>query len=176
MSGDSLFIYLIRLFRTQVSPASGGMRQREKRYNFTRRSKSLDCFKWSVTRGEVLLYIWKHRVKINNMSDKKSWKLRSYLAVYSIPCNWSLCSAVLAQWPRTSVKAVVAKKLMKLLWMSVWPVQQSGCPDHWRLWKAPFNHFFYSEILILKPGKALSNKNEVCQGARKSQVATLDLS
>ena len=36
--------------------------------------------------------------------------------------------------------------------------------------------FFYSEILILKPGKALSNKNEVCQGARKSQVATLDLS
>ena len=31
--------------------------------------------------------------------------------------------------------------------------------------------FFYSEILILKPGKALSNKNEVCQGARKSQVA-----
>jgi hypothetical protein len=36
--------------------------------------------------------------------------------------------------------------------------------------------FFYSEILILKPGKALSNKNEACQGARKSQVAILDLS
>lgn len=142
MSGDSLFIYLIRLFRTQVSPVSGGMRQREKRYNFTHRSKSLDCFKRSVTRGGVLLYIWKHRVKVNNMSDKKSWKLWSYLAVYSIPCNWSLCSAVLAQWPRTSVKAIVSKRLMKFLWTSVWPVQQSGCPDHWRLWKAPFNHFF----------------------------------
>ena len=80
MSGDSLFIYLIRLFRTQVSPVSGGMRQREKRYNFTHRSKSLDCFKRSVTRGEVLLYIWKHRVKVNNMSDKKSWKLWSYIS------------------------------------------------------------------------------------------------
>ena len=31
-------------------------------------------------------------------------------------------------------------------------------------------------FIILKPGKALSNKNEVCQGARKSQVAILDLS
>ena len=59
----------------------------------------------------------------SNVSDKKSWKLYSYLAVCLISCNQFLCSVVLA-WPqRTSVKVMVSKKLMKFLPVSVWPVQ-----------------------------------------------------
>ena len=132
MSGDSLFIYLIRLFRPKCFQFLEGW-GRKKKYNFTHRSESLYYFKPSVTWGEVLLFIWKRRLKDNNMSDKKSWNLWSHLAVYSIPCTWSLCSVVPAQRPRTSVKATVSKKLMKFLPMSARPVQQSGCPDHWRL-------------------------------------------
>ena len=53
------------------------------------------------------------------------------------------------------------------------------CPAKWVPWsleivESTLTIFFYSEILILKPGKALSNKNEVCQGAGKIQVAVLD--
>ena len=47
VSGDSLFIYLIRLLRTQVSLISGRTRQREKKkgLNFTQRCKLPNCFK-----------------------------------------------------------------------------------------------------------------------------------
>ena len=164
-----------RLFRTQVFPVSGGMRQREKRYNFTHRSKSLNCFKPSVTRKSAPLYL-KTQIKSQQYVRQQIMKLVITFSSLLNPMQLISFFVVLAQWPITSVKAIISKKLMKFLWMSVRPVPQSRCPDHWRLWEAHFNHFFYSEILILKPGKALSNKNEVCQGAGKSQAAILHLS
>ena len=47
VSGDGLFIYLIRLLRTQVSVISGGTRQREKKkcLNLTQRCKLPNCCK-----------------------------------------------------------------------------------------------------------------------------------
>ena len=114
MSGDSLF-YLDKAVQSPgVSNFWRGKAERkEKCFNFTHGCKPLNCFKPSVTWGEVLLFIWKRRLKDNNMSDKKSWNLWSHLAVYSIPCNWSLCSVFPAWQPRTLVKAIVSKKLLK---------------------------------------------------------------
>ena len=130
---ETVFFTLMRLFTTQMSQISGGTRQREKKNNFTHRCKSLNCLKPSVT-WEELLYIWKQRLEVRNMSDKKSWNLQSYLAVHLISRNWSVCSAILAQWQSMPVKAIVYQKLVKILLpMSVWPVQQSGCSNHWRL-------------------------------------------
>ena len=63
---------------------------------------------------------------------------------------------ILVWWQRTSMNVTVSQKLTKLLPVSVWPVQQSGCPDHWILKKVHFNHFFHCEILTLQLGKALS--------------------
>ena len=63
-----------RLFRTQVFPVSGGMRQREKRYNFTHRSKSLNCFKPSVTRKSAPLYL-KTQIKSQQYVRQQIMKL-----------------------------------------------------------------------------------------------------
>ena len=145
----SLFCTLMRRFRTQMSPISGGTRQRkEKCFNFTHRCKSLNCFKPSVT-WEEFFYIWKQSLEASNMSDKKSWKLQSYLAVCSISCNKSFCFVVLAWRQRKSVNVIVSKKLMKFFPVSVQPVQQSEWSDHWRLQKMYFNHFFKKNCEIL---------------------------
>ena len=53
--------------------------------------------------------MWKQRLEASNMSDKKSWNLPSYLGIYLISCNWSFCSAILAQWQRMPVKAIVSQ-------------------------------------------------------------------
>ena len=81
-------------------------------------------------------------------------KIELYLAVCLISCTdsfvlWSLSDNKGHQW-----KVIVSKKLMKFLPVSLWPVQQSGCPDHCRLQKMHCNHFFHCEILTLQPGKA----------------------
>ena len=103
-------------------PFLEGQDREKKCFNFTHRCKSLNCFKPSVT-WEEFFYIWKQRLEASNMSDKKSWKLQSYLAVCSISCNQSFCFVVLAWWQRTSVNVIVSKKLMKFFPVSVQPVQ-----------------------------------------------------
>ena len=123
MSGDSLF-YLDEA--VQNSSVSNFWRdeaeRKEKYFNFTHRHKSQNCFKSSVTWGEEFFFffnIWKQRLEASNMSDKKSWKLYSYLAVCSISWNQFLCSVVLVWQQRMSVKVIVSKKLKKLLPVSV---------------------------------------------------------
>ena len=88
MSGDSLF-YLDEAVQNSCvfSFWRDEAERKEKCFNFTHRCKSLRCFKPSVTRGEKLFYIWKQRLEASNVSDKKSWKLYSYLAVCLISCN-----------------------------------------------------------------------------------------
>ena len=134
MSGDSHFYLDEAVQNPNVSNFwRDKAKRKEKYFNFTHRCKSLNCLKPSVT-WEELLYIWKQRLEVRNMSDKKSWNLQSYLAVHLISRNWSVCSAILAQWQSMPVKATVYQKLVKILLpMSVWPVQQSGCSNHWRL-------------------------------------------
>ena len=165
MSGDNLFCTMMRLFRTQRSPISGGMRQRGKGkcFNFTHRCKSLNCFKPSVTWGQEFLYIWKQRLEASNTSDKK---IMNIVVIFCSLFNLMkpiLLFVVLAWWQRTSMKVIVSKKLMKFLPVSVQPVQQSGCPDHWRLQKMYFNLFFFFFPLwdinpTTRKGFILSNK------------------
>ena len=99
--------------------------RKEKCFNFTPRCKSLYCFKPSVTWGEEFLYIWKQRLEVSNMSDKKSWKLWPYLAVCSVSCNQSFCLVVLDWRQRMSVKVIVSKKLMKFCSVCM------TCPAKW---------------------------------------------
>ena len=126
----------------------------------------LYCFKPSVTRKSAPLYL-KTQIKSQQYVRQQIMKLVITFSSLLNPMQLISFFVVLAQWPITSVKAIISKKLIKFLWMSVRPVPQSRCPDHWRLWEAHFNHFFYSEILILKPGKALSNKKWGLSGSQE---------
>ena len=127
MSGDSLFYLVEAVQNPNVSNFWRDEAERkEKCFYSTHRCKSLNCFKPSVTWGEELFYIWKQRLEASNTSDKKSWKLLSYLAVCSISRNQSLCFAVLARRPRTSVKTVVSEKFVKFF-VSVCMI----CPAEW---------------------------------------------
>ena len=164
MSGNSLFYLDEAGQNPNVSNFWRDEAERkEKCFNFTHRCKSLNCFKPSVTWGEEFFNTWKQRLESSNMSDKKSWKLQSYLTVCSISCNQSFCFVVHAWRQRTSVSVIVSKKLMKFLPVSVQPVQQSGCPDHWRLQKMYLNLFFFFIVRLLtpQPGKALSYQMKV---------------
>ena len=160
MSGDNLFCNMMRLFRTQMSPISGGMRQRgkEKCFNFTHRCKSLNCFKPSVTWGQEFLYIWKQRLEASNTSDKKIMKIVVIFCSLFNLLKPILLFVVLAWRQRTSVKVMVSKKLMRFLQCLYDLTSKVGAlitGDCRKCILTFFFFFFHCEILTLQPGKAL---------------------
>ena len=107
-------------------------------------------------------YIWKQRLEASSASDKKSWKLYSYLAVCLISCNQFLCSVVLAWQQRTSVKVIVSKKLMKFLPVSYDLTSKVGALITGDCRKCILTIFFFIvRLLTPHPGKASSYQIKV---------------